>query len=353
MKGREWVFAGLAAFFCLFSFLPEIEAQPKPDSRINVRIVTDEADTVLRILALREKGQQITETDWQQLFSSEGYVRLKKRELAMSRPFTEADFKAFVQDPVLLSQRSALSDTLAQWKQLDIAGPARKALAYLPANATIRAKIYPVIKPRTNSFVFDLPDDPAIFLYLDPAVSREKFANTLAHELHHIGFGTGCPSPEVTARIERLPKNRQEMLKWIGAFGEGFAMLAAAGGPDIHPHQVSSAEERARWDHDLANFNTDLKTVEKFFLELDAGKLSEQTENETARSFYGVQGPWYTVGWQMAVVIEQVSGRKRLLEVICDQRKLLPAYNQAVKTYNRRNHAELVQWSRQLITKFN
>ena len=47
--------------------------------------------------------------------------------------------------------------------------------------------------------------------------------------------------------------------------GEGFAMLAAAGGPDIHPHAVSDAKERARWDHDLANFNEDLKKVESFF----------------------------------------------------------------------------------------
>src|ERR671927_436895 len=64
---------------------------------------------------------------------------------------------------------------------------ARRALAYLPKNAYIRAKIYPVIKPRENSFVFEVKTDPAIFLYLDPAVGQKKFENTLAHELHHIG----------------------------------------------------------------------------------------------------------------------------------------------------------------------
>jgi hypothetical protein len=352
--GTHGLFLGVVgALILFFAIVPAAQAQAKRNPRIDVRIVTDEADAVLRLLEKREKGQEITDTDWQQIFGSEGYVRLKKRELAMSRPFTEPDFKTFAMDPSLLARRAALADTLAQWKKLEVVRPARLALAYLPVNAHIRAKIYPVIKPRSNSFVFDLPDDPAIFLFLDPAVTREKFENTLAHELHHIGFGTGCPPPAVTTKIERLPANRQKLLKWIGAFGEGFAMLAAAGGPDIHPHQVSLPADRERWDHDLANFNTDLRIVERFFLDLDAGKLSEQAETETARSFYGVQGPWYTVGWQMAVVIEKTFGRKRLIAVICDQRKLLSTYNQAVKKYNRRNHTQLALWSPELIKKLN
>jgi hypothetical protein len=352
--GTHGLFFGyVAALILFFAFVPETIAQERPEPRVDVRIGHDEADAVLPLLAKGEKGQAITDTDWQQIFASEGYVRLKKRELAMSRPFAEADFKTFAMDPVLMTRRAAMAEMLAQWKNLEVTRPARLALAYLPANAHIRAKIYPVIKPRSNSFVFDLPDDPAIFLFLDPAVTREKFENTLAHELHHIGFGTGCPTPAVMAKIARLPANRQKLLKWIGAFGEGFAMLAAAGGADVHPHQVSVPDDRARWDHDLANFNADLGTVERFFLDLDAGKLSEQAETETAGSFYGVQGPWYTVGWQMAVVIEKTFGRQRLIEVICDQRKLLSNYNQAVKTYNRRNHTQLALWSPELIKKLH
>ncbi len=30
-------------------------------------------------------------------------------------------------------------------------------------------------------------------------------------------------------------------------------------------------------------------------------------------SYFGVQGPWYTVGWQMAVIIEKQLGRERLI----------------------------------------
>jgi hypothetical protein len=101
----------------------------------------------------------------------------------------------------------------------------------------------------------------------------------------------------------------------------------------------------------MANFNNDLRKVEGFFLDLSGGKLSDAQENETARSFYGVQGPWYTVGWQMSVVIEKTMGRGKLIECICDQRKLLPAFNEAVRKYNARNKTNLASWSKELIKK--
>ena len=90
---------------------------------------------------------------------------------------------------------------------------ARAALAYLPEGARIRAKIYPVIKPRENSFVFDLKGDPAVFLYLDPAVSRGQLENTLAHELHHIGYGGSCPPQQVSDEAAKLPPSRQSALR--------------------------------------------------------------------------------------------------------------------------------------------
>ena len=50
-----------------------------------MRLVTDEADAVLAILAKRAAGAPIAETDWRRLYSSEGYTRLKRREEAMKR----------------------------------------------------------------------------------------------------------------------------------------------------------------------------------------------------------------------------------------------------------------------------
>jgi Putative zinc dependent peptidase (DUF5700) len=318
---------------------------------IDVRLINDEAESVLAILAKRDAQQNITDADWRRVFSSEGYVRLKQRETAMNRPFEDEEFRAFVLSDRLAGQRQALADTLAKWMQADMTGAGRLALAYLPKAARIRAKIYLVIKPRENSFVFDLKGDPAIFLYLDPTVSREKFENTLAHELHHIGYSSGCPSPTAAREIAALPPIPQGVVKLIGAFGEGFAMLAAAGGPETHPHAVSNAEERARWDRDVANFNADLKTVEEFFMAILENRLSKEEIQKTASSFLGVQGPWYTVGWQMSVVIERAFGRAKLIECICDQRKLLATYNQAEAQLRRQSRRPLATWSDSLLNE--
>jgi hypothetical protein len=316
-----------------------------------VQVVTDEADAVLFIVEKRERGEEITEADWQRLFQTEGYVRLKQREHSLQRSFEDDDFKKFVLSSEMGSRRKALAETLSKWKETDIQRIAQRPRSYLPAGAVIRAKVYLVIKPRDNSFVFDVRDNPAIFMYLDPSKSRELFENHLAHELHHIGYGTACPPADTTAAVKKLSPRSQKVLQWIGAFGEGFAMLAAAGGPDIHPHSVSKAEDRARWDRDVENFNNDLKTVEKFFLTLMEGKLSDDEENKKGFSFFGVQGPWYTVGWQMAAVIEKTFGRKKLIECFCDSRKLLPTFNDAARRNRRAGGKQYALWSEQLLAQ--
>jgi hypothetical protein len=342
----------LFAAFCLcsaFGFASTCSAQSSLPSAVNVRLVTDEAEAVLAIVAKRKEILPIAETDWQRVFSSEGYVRLKARENSMKRSFEDADFKTFVLSDQLKQRKQALDETLVRWKTADVTGAARLALAYLPKHTRIVAKIYPVIKPRENSFVFDVEGDPAIFLYLEPDQSKEKFENTLAHEFHHIGYADSCPSKQTSAEIANLPPNAREVLKWIGAFGEGFAMLAAAGGPDIYPHAVSSPEERARWDKDVANFNNDFKKVETFFLEVLENHLTKEEIQKTASSFYGIQGPWYTVGWKLSVLIEKTFGRARLIECICDQRKLLATYNRAAVRYNRTSREPLALWSATVI----
>ena len=99
----------------------------------------------------------------------------------------------------------------------------------------------------------------------------------------------------------------------------------------------------------MANFNTDLKKVEQFFLNILDNKLNEDERQQAGFSFFGVQGPWYTVGWKMAVVIEKTYGRARLIECICDQRKLLLTYNQAAIEYNRTTPEPLAQWSSAIV----
>jgi hypothetical protein len=267
----------------------------------------------------------------------------------MRRSFDDEDFKTFVLTDFLLDRVPLLAETLARWKSADATRATNLALAYLPKQARIKAKIYPVIKPRDNSFVFELQTDPAIFLFLDPVMNKEKFENYMAHELHHVGYGTACPTPTTSAAIAQLPQNARTVIKYLGAFGEGFAMLAAAGGPEVHPHAVGNAADRARWDRDVANFNNDLKVVEKFFLDVLANRLSEQQINEAGSAFFGEQGAWYTVGWRMCVLIEKTYGRRALIDAMCDQRRLLAVYNRAAARFNRKTRSPLALWSPQII----
>jgi len=58
-------------------------------------------------------------------------------------------------------------------------------------------------------------------------------------------------------------------------------------------------------------------------------QLTGDQLREAGFQFFGVQGPWYTVGWQMAVTIERAFGRAPLVEAFCDPRRLLTTYNEA------------------------
>lgn len=176
---------------CLVSFATPISlsAQAGPD-RLRLRLDTVESQAVLAILDATRADRAPSDTEWRRLFESEGYVRLKAREAGMKRPFTDSSFAAFVRSDTLARRAPDLRRALSAWELTDLHAAAERAFAYLPVGARIRATVYIVIKPITNSFVWDVDKDPAIFLYLDPEVSAPKFANTVAHELHHIGFSS-------------------------------------------------------------------------------------------------------------------------------------------------------------------
>lgn len=314
---------------------------------VEVRIDSGEARAVLAILDKRRAGAAIGDADWTRLFATAGYRRLKARELSMGREFGDAAFKEFVMSEELLARALSLAATLTDWERIDATAAARRALTYLPKGARIRATIYPVVKPRDNSFVFDVSTDPAIFLYLDPKMTPEKFENTLAHELHHIGYGTACTSTDEQPAAG-ITAAARSAVRWMGAFGEGLAMLAAAGGPDVHPHAVSHADERARWDADVARFNDDLRRVEQFLLDVAAGRLDEQQQRAAAMELYGVQGPWYTVGWKMSAVVERGLGRDRLVALSCDSVALLRAFNEVAARRNAAGDEQLALWSPEL-----
>ncbi len=319
------------------------------DSRVALTFDISEADAVLNILSKRQAKVTVSDDDWQELFTSEPYVRLKQREAAMKRPFTDDEFKAFVMSADLLQRAPALKQTLAQLKNADLNAAAERVLAYLPAKAMIRARIYPVIKPRTNSFVWEPKTNAAIFLYIDPDMSSAVFENTVAHELHHIGFASAKNNQE---EKPGLSPEAKATIDWMGGFGEGMAMLAAAGSPDIHPHANSKPEVRARWDRDMSNFNRDLKQVEAFFFDILNGKLkTEEEQNKVGMEFFGVQGPWYTVGYKMASMVEKRFGRAALIETMSNYPKLLALYNQAATEQNAKGGDQLAIWSPELLKR--
>ncbi len=61
---------------------------PRPagaEERIQLQVDPSEARAVLAILRERSEGKTVSEADWQRLFESEPYVRLKKREESLPR----------------------------------------------------------------------------------------------------------------------------------------------------------------------------------------------------------------------------------------------------------------------------
>lgn len=314
---------------------------------VAVRADLSEADAVLATLTARRVTGAVPDTLWARLWATAGYRRLAERERGMGRAFSDSAFRAFVLSDTLRAREPALAAAVARWRTLDVRAPAVRAAAYLPPGNALRATLYPVIKPATNSFVFDLARDPAFFVYVDPAVTPAKLENTLAHELHHVGYAAAC-GPAADARDSAFARTTRRggadsaraarlatAYTWLGAFGEGLAMLAAAGGPDVHPHAASADSDRVRWDRDVANAPADLARVERFFTAVLDGTLADPAAvRREAFGFFGVQGPWYTVGYAMARIVEVEDGRARLVAVECDPAAWLAAYDAAAARAN-------------------
>lgn len=327
---------------------PSLPTRILPDlgNRLQVKLVDDEARSALAILEQEFAARPVDESQWQRLFSAEGYSRLKQREDYMKRTFTDAEFRSFIQSDTLVRRTPPLRQAVAGFEKIDVSSAARQALAYLPSGARIVARLYPEIKPHTNSFVFSPDSIPGIFLYVDPATTPKEFQNTLTHELHHIGLNSVCPSEPDTSLKEPV----RTLVYRMGGFGEGFAMLAAAGSPDSNAHYESDSASRNQWNRDVANHEANLRLLETFFLDVVEGRVtSPDSVNALAGQFYGGQGPWYTVGWKMSVTIEKVFGRSGLLAVMCDPPALLRRYNEAVAIWNASHAEKLPVWSDRLM----
>lgn len=314
-----------AALLMVSGCAPARRAAPlRGDDRVQVRVVWDEVDAAAEILRHRLEIGAPTNQHWSRLFATEGYQRLRQRELGMGRTFTDSAFRAFLLSDSLAFRARTLLATVDAWRRTDFAAPGAGVLAFLPAGTRIRANLYPMIKPATNSFVFRGDSVPGIFIYIDPVMERRELVNTTAHELHHIGFEDGCPyRPDTTIALPL-----RTMYRRLWGFGEGLAMFAAAGGAGRHPQADRQPVERRIWDRNIAQVGEGFAGIETFIRDVLEGRVtSVDSISRAAFSFYGEQGPWYTVGWYMADAIERAAGRERLIAVTCRPKALMTAYN--------------------------
>ena len=308
-----------------------------------VELALDSSEAELAIAIVREHRPNPA------LFATEPYIWLKAREAAMGRAFTDAEFQKFLLSADAKAKLPQWEQTLAAMKRSDLRALATGVLTWLPAGAEIHARVFALVKPHDNTFVWRMPDKgPAIFFYLDK-LTTDQFENTVAHESHHIGLESIDARKD--ALVKALPDNVKRAITFLGAFGEGEAMLAAAG-EDRHPHWEDDAATRARWDSDMMHFNADVAQLEQLFTDILDGKLATDADvMKRAAPFWGsTQGAWYTVGYEMAALVEKRFGRAALTDCMIDPRKLLSLYNQVAREAAKQG-GTLATWSPQLLAR--
>src|SRR5262249_51799478 len=203
------------------------------------------------------------------------------------------------------------------------------------------------IKPQTNSFVFEAGANAAIFLYLDSKIPRGQFEYTVAHELHHIGLSS--LEEKYEQRIQTLPENARKAARWMGAFGEGMAVLAAAGSPDKPPLAAYPERDQCVWNVQMERVGGDLDELNQFFLDTIHGDLRNDAVTHEGSTFYSFRGPWYTVGYLMATTIEKQLGRAALIETLGDPRMFVARYNEAAATQKAKGGEGLPLFSAEIL----
>mgnify|MGYP001552505252 FL=1 len=352
---RSAILVSLVAFAaCVHASVNADPATARTPQGVDVTLVTDEVDAALSIIRSAASGETPTARQLSALFESQGYDHLKEREAAMGRAFTDSSFAQFLTADSVAARLPAIARVIPELEHADVTAAARMALAYLPAGTPIRARLYLEIKPHTNSFVFTGRDSvPSIFIYVKTDETAAQLNNTLAHELHHIGTNAACRNAASADSTRTTPAERM-LLEYLTAFGEGRAMLAAAGGPDVHPHATDADSIRARWDRDVAKAPADIADLSGFITDVISGRIATaDSVQRRGNSYFGVQGAWYTVGWLMAATVEREAGRDALIGTLCDPVGFLSQYNRAAKQSNSRNGTSLPLWPAPLIDRLS
>jgi hypothetical protein len=145
--------------------------------RVRLTLDTSEAEASLAVLKSESAHVVPPTAGWEAIFATTPYRLLKSRETAFNNTQFEEEFRAYLTSQQTIAQAGELRDTLQVWQQAHLEAAAERVLSYLPDGALIKARVYPVIKPANNSFVWASADEPAIFLYLNPALNTKQFEN--------------------------------------------------------------------------------------------------------------------------------------------------------------------------------
>jgi hypothetical protein len=320
-----------------------------PPAGLDLTLNPDQARTTLDLLAERAAGHTVPETAWAALFATEGHRRVMERERGMDAHFgldrgiNEASFRAWAESDVALDSLAERRTALDAWLAVDLDAAAALALAYLPAEALLRGTIYPLVREQRNSFIWDTDTDhPAIFMAVEPGLGAAALQHILAHEFHHIGAVSACAGRQRTDG----PAEAREARRWLGGFGEGLAVLAAAGGVGRPTHPHDPPEIRDAWAVRMDSLATDVAALDAFFSAILAGQLTGDEAGRRGFEFINrpgaPQGAFYSVGWHMAVTVESAFGRAAVIEAVCDPARLLLQYQEAAEA---RPWSSLPAWS--------
>jgi len=316
---------------------------------VSLNLITDEVEILIEILKRKDNNKPINKEQWDELFNSIGFKMLARRETEMNEGIDKSEFKEFVMNKIASDKYNHYKKSLEKLKSMNSDEIIKITKDYLPKNTELDTDIIPVIKPQKNSFIHRINDKLVLFLYLEPDILKEKMENKLIHELHHIGLDYVYQNSDYSC----LSKPAQKVIEWTNAFGEGFAMLAAAKGLENHPNKFDK-DLKSKWDENMGNFNKDFHKIQNFLLAILEGHFADDQKLYN-RGFQlmtnnGGQGSWYTVGYQIAVIIEREAGREVLIECMKDLTKIYFQYNNLVEIYNKKRNEDLPKWNDKILT---
>lgn len=340
----------LILLFCFSLFIsPESFLKVIPAPPVQLTIDASEAEQALFLIEKQLNHKDISAEDWQKLFTSLPYKKLKAREATFGNSFSDEEFKEFLLSESAAKRYPEWKQALVEAKRTNLLAIGKNILAWLPDGSSIHAQVLLEIKPKHNSFIWKQDREaPSIFLNLENK-TQAQVENTILHECHHLGMESLEPQQE--SAIEGLPVPTRTAVRWLRAFGEGEAMLAAAGSVDRHPHWMDDGVARARWDSDMLHLNSDLKAIQGLMIDILDGKFKDDKEIAAkAAPFWGYQGAWYTLGYEMSALVEKQKGRQALKECLLDPRKLLIQYNEIAKKANA-DGANLALWEDSFLSR--